>query len=83
MSLLPKPLLYTIVWFLETGAKRSGKEPSLTTNDLRMFYGLAQDFDIGKARRELGFPPKPPQQAVREALAYLRKHESRLASRQG
>lgn len=80
---LPKPLLYTLVWFLETGAKLSGKEPSLTTNDLRMFYGLSQDFDVSKARRELGFAPKPPRQAVLEALAYLRKHESRLASRQG
>ena len=79
---LPKPLLYGIVWLLETGAKVAGKEPSLTTDDLNMFYGLSQDFDISKARRELGFSPKPPRQAVLDAFEYLVQHEGRLASRQ-
>lgn len=80
---LPKPVLYSIVWLLETGAKLAGREPSLTTNDLNMFYGLSQDFDISKARRELGFSPKPPRQAVREALSYLVENEARLTGRQG
>ena len=36
-----------------------------------MFSGLQQDFDISKARNELGFNPKSPEQAVKEALDYL------------
>jgi dihydroflavonol-4-reductase len=39
-----------------------------------MFSGLQQDFDISKARKELGFNPKSPEQAVKEALDYLMKN---------
>jgi dihydroflavonol-4-reductase len=36
-----------------------------------MFSGLQQNFDISKARTELGFDPKPPRQIVVESLQYL------------
>lgn len=80
---LPRPLLYAIVWALETGAKLARREPSLTINDLNMFYGLSQDFDTSKARRDLGFAPKAPREALLAAFAYLQKNGARLGSRQG
>jgi len=68
---LPKPLLYSIAWFMEMSSKVTGRAPLLTTNDVAMFSGLQQNFDITKARKELGFDPKSPEQAVREGMEYL------------
>lgn len=75
---LPKPALYTIAWVMETASKISGKAPLLTTKDIAMFSGLQQDFDISKARTELGFNSKSPVRAVEEAMLYLRKNEMRF-----
>ncbi len=75
---LPKPILFGVAWLMEIGSKISGKAPLLTTKDIAMFSGLQQDFDISKARKELGFNPKNPTQAVREAMYYLRDNETRF-----
>lgn len=73
-----KPILFGVAWLMEIGSKISGKAPLLTTKDIAMFSGLQQDFDISKARKELGFNPKNPTQAVREAMYYLRDNETRF-----
>lgn len=70
-SAIPKFMLYTVAWFMEQGAKITGKPPVLTPKDVSMFWGLIQDFDISKARTELGFNPKPTKQALEEALLYM------------
>lgn len=75
---VPKFVLYTIAGLMELSAKISGKPPVLTTKDIAMFSGLQQNFDISKARNELGFNPKNPEQAVREALCYLMEHKNLL-----
>ena len=75
---VPKPILFGVAWLMEIGSKISGKAPLLTTKDIAMFSGLQQDFDISKARKELGFNPKKPTQAVREAMYYLRDNETRF-----
>lgn len=75
---VPRPLLYTVAWFMEAGSKISGRAPLLTTKDVAMFSGLQQDFDISKARTELGFNPKSSALAVKEAMKYLRAHENRF-----
>jgi dihydroflavonol-4-reductase len=75
---VPKPILFTIAWFMEIRSKISGKAPLLSTKDIAMFSGLQQDFDISKARTELGFNPKNSTQAVKEAMHYLRENENRL-----
>lgn len=67
----PKFILYIIAFLMEFSAKISGKPPILATKDIAMFSGLQQDFDISKARNELGFHPKGAEQVVEEALAYL------------
>jgi dihydroflavonol-4-reductase len=53
------------------GSKISGKAPLLSVKDIAMFSGLQQDFDISKARTELGFNPKNPELALEEAMQYL------------
>lgn len=75
---VPKPLLFVIARFMEIGSTISGEAPLLSTKDIAMFSGLQQDFDITKARKELGFNPKDPRQAVKEAMIYLQENERRL-----
>lgn len=77
---LPKPLLYSIAGFMELGSKITGKAPLLTTKDVAMFSGLQQNFDTIKARTELGFNPKSPEQAVKEAMTYLMNNKHLLES---
>ncbi len=68
---VPKPILFLIAWLMELGSKLTGKAPLLSVKDIAMFSGLQQDFDISKARNELGFNPKKPDIAVKEAMIYL------------
>lgn len=68
---VPKLILFAIAGLMELKAKLSGKAPVLTRKDIAMFSGLQQNFDISKARTELGFNPKNAKQAVTEALHYL------------
>ena len=75
---LPKFLLYSIAALMELGGKLTGKAPLLSINDIAMFSGLKQNFDISKARNELGYNPKPPKQAVIEAMQYLMTNKQRL-----
>lgn len=79
-SAVPKPLLYAIAGMMELTAKLSGKPPLLTRKDIAMFSGLQQNFDISKARHELGFNPKSPELAVTEALDYLMKNKNILGA---
>jgi dihydroflavonol-4-reductase len=60
---------------MDLGSKVTGKAPLLSVKDIRMFSGLRPDFDITKSRLELGFNPKSPAAAVREALAYLAERD--------
>ncbi|WP_234859092.1 NAD-dependent epimerase/dehydratase family protein [Aquimarina aquimarini] len=69
---LPKSLLYVVAVLMELGSKITGKEPLLQRHYLDMFYGLKQDYDIGKSQKELGFNPKPSKEALIEAFDYLK-----------
>lgn len=75
---VPKFVLFLYGALLGLGAKISGKAPAMTTKEVNMFYGLVQDFDISKARRELGFNPKPSKQALKSALSYMWEERQRL-----
>ncbi|MEM7654739.1 MAG: NAD-dependent epimerase/dehydratase family protein [Bacteroidota bacterium] len=68
----PKALLYLLAGLMELGSKIHGKEPRLQRHYLDMFYGLKQDFDISKARKELGFQPITSEEALIAALQYLK-----------
>ncbi|WP_341225380.1 NAD-dependent epimerase/dehydratase family protein [uncultured Arcticibacterium sp.] len=69
---VPKFLLYAVAGLMEFGSKLTGKEPLLQRHYLDMFYGLKQDYDISKSKKELGFKPKPSKVALEEALSYLK-----------
>lgn len=75
---VPKFMLFAIAGLMELFAKVRGNAPVLTRKDIAMFSGLQQNFDIGKARKELGFNPTPPKKAVTAALAYLMEHRALL-----
>ncbi len=69
---VPKCLLYSVAGLMEFGSKITGKEPQLQRHYLDMFYGLKQDYDISKSKKELEFNPKPSQKALIDALKYLK-----------
>ncbi len=69
---VPRWLLYSVAGLMEFGSKITGKEPQLQRHYLDMFYGLKQDYDISKSKNELGFDPKPPKDALINALEYLK-----------
>ena len=75
---VPKFVLYSVAGLMEFGASLKNEAPKLTRKDIAMFSGLQQNFDISKARKELGFSPTKPEQAVTKALDYLMKHEELL-----
>jgi len=75
---VPKSILFIIAGIMELTAKIQKRPPVLTRKDIAMFSGLQQNFDITKARKELGFNPKSPEQAVKEALLYLMEHKELL-----
>lgn len=69
---VPKWLLYFVASIMEFISKLNGKEPLLQRQYLDMFYGLKQDYDISKSKKELGFSPKSSKQALTEAISYLK-----------
>lgn len=75
---VPKFILFLFGALLGLRAKITGKAPAMTTKEVNMFYGLIQDFDISKARKELGFNPKPSKQALKSALSYMWEEKNRL-----
>lgn len=75
---VPKAVLFVAAWIMEMGSKLSGKPPLISTKDIAMFSGLQQNFDISKAKTELGFNPKKTTQAVIEAICYLQENKERF-----
>lgn len=75
---IPKPVLYGTAWMMEFSSRITGTAPKLTVKDIAMFSGLQQDFDISKAKRELGFAPRPPVGAVKDAMLYLKANAQRF-----
>jgi dihydroflavonol-4-reductase len=71
---VPKMILFGIAGLMELASKINGRAPLLSIKDIAMFSGLQQDFDGTKARKELGFNPKPSVEVVEEAMQYLMQH---------
>ena len=69
---VPKFLLYSVAGLMEFSSKITGKAPLLERHYIDMFYGLNQDFDISKSKKELNFNPKPSKEALIDALRYLK-----------
>lgn len=66
----PRLLLRLIVSLMEAVSKIRGVEPELQRNYFTEF-SVRELCDITKARRELGFTPNPPREAIVNALRYV------------
>lgn len=69
----PRWLLLGVAWLQERLARLSGKPAELLVSQVRLFYGVRQEYSIAKAEAELGYCPAPPEQALRAAFGYLRE----------
>ncbi|MBE8591749.1 NAD-dependent epimerase/dehydratase family protein [Pseudomonas sp. MAFF 301449] len=69
----PRWLLLGVAWLQERWAQWTGKPAQLLLSQVRLFHNVAQEYDITKAKNELGFNPRPPDVALGQAFAYLYK----------
>lgn len=69
----PKWLLYVLAGVLGFTAKLTGKPAELIASQVTMFFNVKQEFDISKARKELGYKPKTPHDTLVETFKYLEK----------
>lgn len=67
----PKTLLMLLAWQQEWWARLTGQPADLLLSQVRMFHGVRQRYCIDKAAEELGYQPRPPQEALRQAFEYL------------
>lgn len=69
---LPRAPLFPLAWLVEGWARLAGgKEPMLTVDGLKM-AGKKMYFSSDKARRELGYAPRPGVLALKDAVAWFR-----------
>lgn len=64
-----------LAFLMETISKFNGKPPAITLGIIKSCYGIDQSCNISKARRELGYNPVSPYDALKEALFYLLNKE--------
>ena len=69
----PRWLLASMASLQQGLARVTGRPPELLRSQVRLFYGVRQVYDIGKARRELGYSPRPPADALAAGFAWLDK----------
>ncbi|OWP73456.1 NAD-dependent epimerase/dehydratase family protein [Pseudomonas sp. K2I15] len=67
----PRWLLLAVAWFQERWAQWTGTPAQLLLSQVRMFWGVRQEYSILKAKTELGFNPRPPEEVLRSAFGYL------------
>lgn len=67
----PKALLLLIAWLQEQRALFTAQPAELMISQVQMFYGVRQAYCIDKATNELGYQPRSPHDALKQAFAYL------------
>jgi dihydroflavonol-4-reductase len=75
---LPKWLMYFIALCLELGAKMTGKPAELIRSQVALFYGVRQEYEIAKARNELGYEPRSASEALLGVFEYLNGRQSKI-----
>ncbi len=70
---LPHGVVLPLAYVCETWARLSGTEPWITVDGVRLAKKHMY-FSTNKARRELGFDPRPARQALVDAIAWFRQH---------
>lgn len=69
---LPRGPLYPLAWAAERVARLTGNEPFLTVDALHMSQ-YRMYFSSAKAKRELGYAPRPHGEGLRDALDWFRQ----------
>jgi dihydroflavonol-4-reductase len=69
-KLIPLRLAHGIAWVAERVFKLIGRKDYLVSTDAVFLSNVFQRLDNGKARRELGWEPRPIRDTVRDAVAW-------------
>lgn len=68
--LIPIGLAHAVAWMAERFFKLTGRKDQLISTDAVFLSKVFQQLDNGKARRELGWTPRPLADTVRDAVAW-------------
>lgn len=74
-KLIPLRLAYAIAWISERIFRLLGRKDYVVSTDAVFLSNVFQRLDNGKARRELGWTPRPVQETVRDAVAWYAQRE--------
>ena len=66
-----KKTMLLLAGLSELISKITGKEPLMMKNQVELYYEADLRVDISKARKELGYNPRNPEQAIKETFEYL------------
>jgi dihydroflavonol-4-reductase len=69
---LPRGAIYPVAYVAEALARRSGREPFVTVDGLKMSKNM-MFFTSAKAERELGYKARPYAEGIKDAIAWFRK----------
>lgn len=69
---LPRSAIYPVAYVAEALARRSGREPFVTVDGLRMSKNR-MFFTSAKAERELGYRARPYAEGIKDAIAWFRQ----------
>jgi dihydroflavonol-4-reductase len=69
---LPREVIYPLAYAAEAVAGFTGREPLVTVDALRMAK-YRMFFTSAKAEKELGYKPRPANEAIRDALQWFRR----------
>jgi dihydroflavonol-4-reductase len=70
---LPPNAILPFAYLSEIWARLTGGEPRISVDGVRLARKY-MFFSIDKARRELGFDPRPVEEALRDAIGWFREH---------
>ena len=69
---LPRGAIYPLAYVAEALARRTGREPFVTVDGLKMSKNM-MFFTSAKAERELGYTARPYAEGIRDAIAWFRQ----------
>ncbi len=70
---------YVVAWIAERIFRLLGRKDQIISTDAVFLSNAFKELDNGKARRELGWNPRPVKETVRDAVAWYAAREKSLA----
>lgn len=78
-KLIPLKVAYGVAWVAERIAKLMGRKDFIVSTDAVYLSDVFRELDNSKARRDLGWSPRPVEDTVRDAVAWFAQQEQRAA----